>query len=199
MVCWAVVPSAPVSRLLQLCDPHGALPTAAGVDAATQWTMLPRVHRKRIDLTVLSSGPGLLAGTPAVHVNRLAPGDEVRLTGSPEAGAVCSTTGLPSGSPTSAKNATSRQRPLIEPYPGTRATNRFGEQRRVGPPPSRMTGRPISLRGCLCWWREPVGFGPRPAALAVVTIPAVGRAAATVGLRPPVVASVIATVTTRAE
>ena len=54
--------------------------------------MLPRVHRKRIDLTVLSSGPGLLAGTPAVHVNRLAPGDEVRLTGSPEAGAVCSTT-----------------------------------------------------------------------------------------------------------
>ena len=95
--------------------------------------MLPRVHRKRIDLTVLSSGPGLLAGTPAVHVNRLAPGDEVRLTGSPEAGAVCSTTGLPSGSPTSAKNATSRQRPLIEPYPGTRATNRFGEQRRLGP------------------------------------------------------------------
>ena len=27
------------------------------------------------------------------------------------------------------------------------------------------------------WWREPVGFGPLPAASAVVTIPAVSRAA----------------------
>ena len=62
MVCWAVVPSAPVSRLLQLCDPHGALPTAASVDGAMQWAMVPRVHRKRRNLTIFSSpGPGAVS------------------------------------------------------------------------------------------------------------------------------------------
>ena len=31
---WMVVPSAAVSRLLRLCDPHGSLPTVNTVDAA---------------------------------------------------------------------------------------------------------------------------------------------------------------------
>jgi anti-anti-sigma factor len=31
---WMVVPSAAVSRLLRLCDPHGSLPTVDTVDAA---------------------------------------------------------------------------------------------------------------------------------------------------------------------
>ncbi len=31
---WVLVPSAAVSRLLQVCDPHGSLPAVATVDAA---------------------------------------------------------------------------------------------------------------------------------------------------------------------
>jgi hypothetical protein len=72
----------------------------------------------------------LLAGTPAVHVNRLAAGQESVTNGEPEAGAVCSTTGLPSGSPDGRFDGRYKRR-----------------QRLLGPPPRGAGGGPTVTIG----------------------------------------------------
>ena len=48
MVCWAVVPSAPVSRLLQLCDPHARCPP--------QPALMPRCNGRCCRVCIASVG-----------------------------------------------------------------------------------------------------------------------------------------------